>query len=139
MTVQKPGDIRGAMANKQPFLPCYASSIKDARDRKRYQDKVSLLRSLDPYETLPSMWSDDLDGWPEVTDVGVTMHLLFAPSPCSKDELKNYKSMDSYQRFVAGFVRDVLTMVRGPYVIVIGKVQMIGAGSTVLRWVKSVL
>ena len=36
------------------------------------------------------------------------MYLLATPSPYSGDELMNYKSMDCYQNFLAGWVREVV-------------------------------
>uniref|UniRef100_A0A1X7U938 Uncharacterized protein n=1 Tax=Amphimedon queenslandica TaxID=400682 RepID=A0A1X7U938_AMPQE len=36
------------------------------------------------------------------------MYLAFSPSTYTGQDLLNYKSLECYQRFVAGWVRDVL-------------------------------
>lgn len=44
---------------KTPFLPGYLSSLVNSDAKKRYQEKLSIINGLDPYETLKSDWLDD--------------------------------------------------------------------------------
>ena len=45
---------------------------------------------------------------PDVTYINVGMYLLFAVSPYTQEQLMNYKSVDCYQNFANGWVREVL-------------------------------
>ena len=56
------------------------------------------------------LWMDDFDKWPSTTYTHVGMYLTFSLTPCTGDDLLNYKSLECYQMFVAGWVRDVLVM-----------------------------
>ena len=56
------------------------------------------------------------------THVHVCMYLILTPSPYSDKDMLNYKSLDSYQSFVKGWVRQVLVIVVGEKRIMIGKV-----------------
>ena len=53
-------------------------------------------------------WKDDVDLWPNTSYINLGMYLLFSPSPYTQEDLENYKSLECYQRFIAGWVRDVL-------------------------------
>ena len=99
-------------ASKKQFLPGYFSSLEIAESRKRYEDKISIIGGMDPYETYKNEWEDDIDLWPCVTSVHVAMYLLVTPSPYTSEDLVNYKSMDCYVNFLSGWVREV--MVKAP-------------------------
>ncbi len=74
--------------------------MKDVDGRKRYQDKLSLLGGLDPYETTRAEWQDDVDLWPNISHMHVGIYLLPTPSPYTGAELLNYKSLDCYPNFL---------------------------------------
>ncbi len=101
----------------------YFSALKDVEEKKRYQDKWSLLGGLDPYETTRMEWLDDVDLWPTTTHMHVGMYLLHTPSPYTGDELLNYKSLDCCHNVLAGWVREVLVKVHGNKRIVVAKVS----------------
>ena len=65
------------------FLPGYASSIADMKDKQRYADKIDVI-GCDPYEISKGEW--------EISYVHVCMHLILNPSPYTKDDMLNYKS-----------------------------------------------
>ena len=71
---------------------------------------MTLIKSLDQYEIPKNEWLDDTEKWPSVSyiHVGMYLQLLFSESPYTKDQLLNYKSLDSYERFANGWVREVL-------------------------------
>ena len=50
-------------------------------------------------------WKDDVAN---TSYINVGMYLLFSPSPYAQEDLENYKSLECYQRFIAGWVMDVL-------------------------------
>ena len=48
-----------------------------------------------------------MDLLPKVVYPDIVNYLLFAPSPYTAEQLKYFKSMDSYNYFVSGFVKKV--------------------------------
>ena len=95
-------------ANTKGLLPDYYSHLTCEDAKKRYREKLTLIKSLDPYEIPKNEWLDDTEKWPSVSYIDVGMYLLFSESPYTKDQLLNYKSLDSYERFANGWVREVL-------------------------------
>ena len=65
----------------------------------------------------------DVDCWPDVTYINVGMYLLFAVSPHTQEQLMNYKSLDCYQNFANGWVREVLCKNIGENRLLIAKVR----------------
>ncbi len=84
---------------------------------------MKLINDIDPYETLREDWTDDVDLWPCTSYINVGMYLLFSPSPYTQEDLENYKSLECYQRFIAGWVRDVLVKPVADKRIVVAKVS----------------
>lgn len=105
------------------LLPGYSSTIADAASKKRYAEKLELVDGIDPYEVAKGDWRDDVDLWPAITQLQVCMYLILAPSPYSEKDFLNYKSLDCYQNFVRGWVRQVLVKPVRDKRIVIGKVN----------------
>ena len=79
------------------FIPGYASTIADAECKQRYAEKLNLINGHDPYELPREEWQDNIDMWPAITYVYVCMYLILYPSPYTKDNMLNYKSLDSFQ------------------------------------------
>ena len=102
------GSSSAASASSSRLFPNYQNTLTDSSSKKRYQEKLKLINNVDPYETLREDWTDDVDLWPGTSYINVGMYLLFSPSPYSQEDLENYKSLECYQRFIAGWVRDVL-------------------------------
>ncbi len=105
------------------FLPGYSDTLVSNASKRRYGDKLELVDGVDPYEVKKNEWKDDLDLWPAITQVHVCMYLILTPSPYSEQDMMNYKSLDCYQNFVKGWVRQVLVKPIGNRRIVIGKVS----------------
>jgi hypothetical protein len=61
----------------------------------------------DPYEEKLD-WIKNVDILPSVTYQDIVTYLLFSPSVYSTDELKAYKSLDAYNQFVCGWMRDTV-------------------------------
>ena len=110
------------MASRKALLPGYFTSLTDENARKRYSEKLRDIDGVDPYETLESEWSDNVDLWPGITHIHIGMYLLLNKSPYSSDDLLNYKSLDCYVNFVSAWVRKVIVRVFGDKRVVIAKV-----------------
>ena len=74
---------------------------------KRYDEKISKIH-VDPYALGSEEFSADRETWPEISYVDVLHFLVFQESAYSKEQLKNYKSMDAYKLFQDGWVRKIL-------------------------------
>ena len=105
------------------LLPNYSRMLVSDASRRRYKDKLELIDGMDPYEVPKSDWKDNVDLWPAVTHVHACMYLILTPSPYSESDMLNYKSLDSYQNFVKGWVRQVLVRTVDNKRIMIGKVR----------------
>ena len=68
--------------------------------------KADLYKDADPSEIPRKEWTDDLDIWPAITYIHVGIYLLFKESPYTQDQLMNDKSLQCYQNFVNGWVRE---------------------------------
>lgn len=75
--------------------------------RKRYDEKISKIH-VDPYELGVEEFSTDRLKWPEISYVDVLHFLVFQESAYTKEQLKNYKSLDAYKLFQDGWVRQIL-------------------------------
>ena len=115
------------------FLPDYYDTIFDAKSKQRYTEKLKLVKGIDPYAITKKEWLDDVDLWPAITHIHVCMYLMATPSPYTATDLLNYKSLDFYQNFVRGWVRQVLVKSVDNKRIVIGKVRIIFIVSSVFR------
>ena len=102
----------------QPWLRSFSAQQSFQGKIRR---KISLLCGTDPYEE--TRWEDDIDEWPAVTYVHVCMYLIPYPSPYTRDEMLNYKSLDSFKNFQSGWVREVFVKEIHNKRVVIGKVS----------------
>ncbi|XP_044169839.1 uncharacterized protein LOC114950648 [Acropora millepora] len=108
---------------KRGFLPGYFEGLQLKESRQRYLEKLKDVNGEDPYEVLRNEWTDDVDSWPNVTYIHVGMYLLFSKSPYTEDQLMNYKSLDCYQNFANGWVREVFVKKFGENRLLIAKVN----------------
>ena len=76
-------------------------SLMEEKAKEEYKEKLESIYGVDPYEIPRNKWIDDFGLWPEVYQIHISMYLLLTPSPYSKEEFLNYKSLDSYINFVS--------------------------------------
>ena len=95
----------------------------DKESKRRYADKLRLVNGSDPYEVPKKDWNDNIDMWPGITYVHACMYLILNPSPYTKEDMLNYKSLDSYRNFQDGWVREVLVKEMNQRKVVTGKVK----------------
>lgn len=101
-------------------------SYKDGltiEERKRYEAKLMIIGGCDPYEA-NFAWTKNVDIFPSVTYPDIVNYLLFTPSAYSADDLKSYKSLEAYNQFVCGWVRDTAGTVQGDHLVVTAKVGL---------------
>ena len=78
-------------------------------DKKGYLAKLTLSTGEqlpDPF-ILHSNWPDDVSLLPDITYPDIYHFLIEYPSQFSKESLKAYKSLESYNFFVCGHVQNV--------------------------------
>ena len=109
------------------FIPSYSLTLTSKASKRRYNEKLKLLDCIDPYEVDMKEWQDDLDLWPVITHVHACMYLILSPSPYTENDILNCKSLDSYQNFVKGWVRQVFVKAIAGKRIVIGKVSCLAS------------
>ena len=90
--------------------------------RKRYDQQILSIDGLDPYTIKKTDLSVDFATFPNITYPDIVTYLLFAPSPYTRNELKNYKSLESYNHFLCGWVRDVGVFFKEDNAVVLGRV-----------------
>ena len=62
---------------------------------------------MDPYRTAPDVWIGSPESWPDVSFPDICTYLLFSPSPCTKDDLKAYKSTEAWKYVTSGYVSGI--------------------------------
>lgn len=92
-------------------------------ERLRYEDKIKLIGGTDPYEVKDNELSKDVSFLPGVANMDIIQYLIFTPSPYTKEELKNYKSLDAYNQFICGWVSGVCARIQEGKVLVKAKVS----------------
>ena len=71
------------------LLPGYFQSLTDEKAKERYKEKLQTISGVDPYEIPRNEWINDLELWPEVSQIHIGMYLLLTPSPYTREELLN--------------------------------------------------
>ena len=61
--------------------------------------------------------------WPEVTYPDIVNYLIHTTSTYTLNELKAYKSLESYNYFISGFVIDILHLIENNQSLFMGKVR----------------
>lgn len=77
-----------------------------SEDQKRYKEKISVIQ-VDPYVISKDQWSDDVHNFPTVTYPDIVTYFLLTKSRYTADDLKAYKSLEAYNQFVSGWVRNL--------------------------------
>ena len=94
----------------------------DKKDRERYLDKTEVIGHIDPY-TLKRDTFEDVSHWPNVEHNDIFHYLVYTTSFISAQEMRAYKSLQSYDFFISGWVQDVSCTTINGKSVVIGKVS----------------
>lgn len=107
---------------KKSYLHGYAASLTDSEAKARYSQKLTFIKSLDPYEIPMNEYEDDMSIWPNISYINICFYLLIGQSAYSMELLQNYKSWDSYVFFTNGWVREIAAKSFDDLRLVIAKV-----------------
>ena len=101
----------------------------EPKTKLRYKEKIDLIFNCDPYTIKKDEMMTEIENFPSITISypHIVNYFLFALSPLTKEELKAYKGLESYNQFVCGWVKEVLVKEFSN-----GKVLMTGRVSTYL-------
>ena len=79
----------------------------DLKAKERYKEKLKLIENVDPYTLQKEAFKENIDCVPKVTYPDIVNCCLFASSPLTEEQLEAYKSLELYNHFVSGWVKDV--------------------------------
>lgn len=91
---------------EQPIKLKYIDKL-DPLTLARYRDKLKLIDGIDPYGIRKCDWRADPEGLPDVSYPDIVNYLVHTQSAYTLQDLKAYKSLESYNQFVCGWVKDV--------------------------------
>lgn len=104
---------REMASNSKPW-PIYASSSKafyieslNEVQRAAYRDKLTLIDGLDPYTVSKDALVYDVEALPKITHHDIINCLVFNPSRFTMEDMKDCKSLEAYDMFFRGWVRDL--------------------------------
>ena len=109
--------------DRVPSLRGYRNSLI-AENRQMYDEKLKIIAGIDPYSVSANFFSQSMTEWPAIEFPDIANYLLFSTSEFTKEQVKAYKSLQSYQYFVAGWVRSIFVgKATQDTTILIGKVR----------------
>lgn len=81
-----------------------------AAAKKRYWKKISLIGNIDPFtlsgkNTVPGVQATAT--WPPVTPSDLVSYLVLQTSFATLQQFKSHKSLEAYNQFTSGWVKDV--------------------------------
>ena len=90
--------------DKRKYFQCLSNESK-----KRYIVNISRIENLDPYTLKKENLNFDTECFPKISYPDIVNYLLFARSPVTAEELKCYKSMEAYNYYLCGWVKEIAT------------------------------
>lgn len=94
---------------EDPVLSDAVNSL-DVLHKRRYVEKLRSIQSPDPYLMPKSIFLDPLSSpsLPDICYPDIYNYLIHTNSAYSHESLKNFKSLEAYKYFVAGWVKQLL-------------------------------
>ena len=86
-----------------PLQTKYRDSL-DSTSLKRYLSKIKIIQSVDPYDLQDNLFDTDFENWPDFGFPDIYIYLVQSKSSYTSEQLKAYKSLQSYNYYVSGFV-----------------------------------
>ena len=82
----------------------------DSEVIQRYERKISVI-GVDPYTINKDQFSDirQSKSWPDISyrPIDIANFLIFQESAYSREQLKNYKSLEAYKLFQDGWLKEL--------------------------------
>lgn len=100
----------------------YARQLGEA-NKKKYLDKIAVLKGTDPYSLSVKTFTLALDSLPKITTEAITDFLIFRISSESQKEIRAYKSLDAFAQFACKWVEDIKAQEIRDCLCIIGKVM----------------
>ena len=97
----------------------------EPKTKLRYKENINIICNCDPYTINKDEMITEIENFPSISYPDIFNYFLFAVSPLTKEELKAYKGLESYNQFVCGWVKEALMKEFSN-----GKVLMTGRVST---------
>ena len=131
------------MANRAservPTIPSYVDNL-NAEERKNYSEKLKIINNINPYSAGSNFFSESMEMWPDIEFPDIVAYLLCSTSRFTKEQIKAYRSLESYQYFVAGWVRCVFVgKATSQTKILIGKVSILTCFQLFLTFILVIL
>ena len=106
-------------------LSSYAENLEPGAKR-RYKQKISEI-FMDPYllKRKDVMKLEDMENYPDIEYTDIAHYLVYTSSYVTAKEMKCYKSLDGYKKFINGFVFEMFVKKIDAKFIFIGKVSII--------------
>ena len=92
----------------------------DDQSKRRYKVTLNIIQGYDPYQIKKEDLSSDISKFPLMTYPDIVNYFLFSLRPLTKEEPKAYKSLDSYNQFIPGWIKEVKIKLFGETTLVIG-------------------
>lgn len=86
--------------------------------------KLKLINDLDPFSLDFASLDYSLDGIPPISNMDIVAYFVLSHSFYTKEQMKAYKSLQSYKYFESGFVQRVGSKLVGDLYILLGKVSL---------------
>lgn len=99
----------------------YARGLSQ-ENKKRYLEKLILLKGQDPYALEKKVFSMSLDEIPQVTMATITDFLIFRVSPFTQKEIRAYKSLEAFAQVASRWVEDIRAKEINGNICVLGRV-----------------
>ncbi|KAL3843252.1 hypothetical protein ACJMK2_021194 [Sinanodonta woodiana] len=103
-----------------PSKPRYVDTLAPI-SKARYIDKIRLIDNKDPYEIAKAEWSTDVNKCPDIQYPDIVNYLVNTQSAYTLSDMKAYKSLESYNYFVSGWVKEMSNLTINSKCLVSGK------------------
>ena len=102
----------------------YADTFQNPA-RERYRRKLRIISEKDPYEIPAKDWGNKVEDLPCISYPDIVNYLVNTQSAYTLSELKAYKSLEAYNYFISGWVKDIKTIILNGHHLVSSMVSIL--------------
>ena len=77
--------------------------------QERYKIKIAQCEGTDPYTVKKAICRNKIDNYPAVLFLDICNYLVLQTSFYTTKQMKAYKSMEAYNNFISGWVKEIGT------------------------------